>query len=628
METKLDARTLTNRGISRRAFTCAAGALAGSVALSGALGRSRSALADEAAAPVEQTYTPGTYTGSFEGNGGDVVVDVTFSEHAIDAIEVTSQSETPIVAEGALEQLPQLIIEKQSLGIDTMTGATITSAAILNAVAAAAEQAGADLDALWASVDEEPSTEVVEMTADAVVVGAGAAGMAATIRLQELGLHAVLVEKTYRTGGCISVSGGNQVVTCSDLQVEAGVSDDSPESMIEDFQANGEDMCVPELIELYSKNVGETTNWLNTYCGVAYNMEGGLHNLAEYSHNRELAYDGGGEGACRALRVALDASGADVLLDTSIQGIVMSEGAVSGIQATGKDGTTYNISAPAVILTTGGYGASSTWLPESLADSLYYGLTTSTGDGLTVATAEDVNAATLMLEYAKQYPNGVEVSAGRAKSTIDGNLLVWPMSAILVSPEGERVVNEHASNHDILEVELQQKDSTLYLFMDAENYAVWETKLPGTGFNMDHVAEWLEANGSTTPVFAHGETVEDVAERVGMDPATLVATVEDYNAGVRAGQDEFGRDGDYLKMEIGEGEYYMVEQKPRYATTMGGLVVNTSLQVENTDGEVIGGLYAAGEVVGGVMGSNSPSGANNGWALTSGKLAAEAIANA
>ncbi len=509
-----------------------------------------------------------------------------------------------------------------------MTGATITSAAILNAVAAAAEQAGADLDALWTSVDEEPSTEVVEMTADAVVVGAGAAGMAATIRLQELGLHAVLVEKTYRTGGCISVSGGNQVVTCSDLQVEAGVSDDSPESMIEDFQANGEDMCVPELIELYSKNVGETTNWLNTYCGVAYNMEGGLHNLAEYSHNRELAYDGGGEGACRALRVALDASGADVLLDTSIQGIVMSEGAVSGIQATGKDGTTYNISAPAVILTTGGYGASSTWLPESLADSLYYGLTTSTGDGLTVATAEDVNAATLMLEYAKQYPNGVEVSAGRAKSTIDGNLLVWPMSAILVSPEGERVVNEHASNHDILEVELQQKDSTLYLFMDAENYAVWETKLPGTGFNMDHVAEWLEANGSTTPVFAHGETVEDVAERVGMDPATLVATVEDYNAGVRAGQDEFGRDGDYLKMEIGEGEYYMVEQKPRYATTMGGLVVNTSLQVENTDGEVIGGLYAAGEVVGGVMGSNSPSGANNGWALTSGKLAAEAIANA
>ncbi len=613
------------RLVSRRAFTIGAGALGASLALASQMGATRRALGEEA---VEQTYTPGTYTGSFEGNGGDVVVDVTFSEHAIDSIEVTSQSETPIVAEGALERLPQQIIEKQSLGIDGMTGATITSAAILNAVAAAAEQAGADMDALWASPASEPSTEVVEMTADAIVVGAGAAGMAATIRLQELGKKAVLVEKTYRTGGCISVSGGNQVVTCSDLQVEAGVSDDSAESMIEDFQANGEDMCVPELIELYANNVGETTNWLNTYCGVEYNMEGGLHNLAEYSHNRELAYADGGAGACISLRAALEASGAEVLLDTSIQSITMTDGAVSGIVATGKDGTTYNIAAPAVILTTGGYGASSEWLPESLADSLYYGLTTSTGDGLTVATAQDVNAATRMLEYAKQYPNGVEVSEGRAKSTIDGNLLVWPMSAILVSPEGERVVNEHASNHDILEVELQQENSTLYLFMDAENYAVWETKLPGTGFNMDHVAEWLEANGSTTPVFAHGETIEEVAEHVGIDPEVLVATVEDYNAGVQAGVDEFGRDGDYLKMEIGEGEYYMVEQKPRYATTMGGLVVNTSLQVESADGEVIGGLYAAGEVVGGVMGSNSPSGANNGWALTSGKLAAEAIANA
>ena len=94
-----------------------------------------------------------------------------------------------------------------------------------------------------------------------------------------------------------------------------------------------------------------------------------------------------------------------------------------------------------------------------------------------------------------------------------------------------------------------------------------------------------------------------------------------------AGNDEdFGRSADYMTMAIGDGPYYLVEQKPRFATTMGGLVVNASLQVENTDGDVIPGLDAAGEVVGGVMGDDSPSGANNGWALTAGKLAAEAIA--
>jgi fumarate reductase flavoprotein subunit len=288
-----------------------------------------------------------------------------------------------------------------------------------------------------------------------------------------------------------------------------------------------------------------------------------------------------------------------------------------------EDGTTYQVHAGSVVLATGGYGNSTRWLTEELLeDSLYYGLTTSTGDGLSVAV-DDVDAATRMIEYAKLYPNGVEVSEHRAKSTIDGNLVVWPMSTILVSPEGERVVNEKASNHDILEVELQQTGSMLFLLMDAANYEAWSAKLPGTGFNMDLVAQWLEENGESTPIFAHGETLEDLAGRVGIDPEVLVTTVEDYNAGVRAGADEFGRSGDYLQMEIGDGPYYMVEQKPRYATTMGGLVINDALEVQSADGASIAGLYAAGEVVGGVMGSNSPSGANNAWAITSGKLAAE-----
>ena len=417
------------------------------------------------------------------------------------------------------------------------------------------------------------------------------------------------------------------MVTGSELQVEAGVDDDTADSMVEDFQKNGEDLCVPELIDLYANHVGETTDWLNQDHNVEYNMDGGLHDLAEYSHNRELAYLGGGAGATETLREEIANCGADVLTCTSIQSLIVEDGKVVGVVAKAEDGTTYNIHASGVILATGGYGASSKWKPESLANSLYYGLTTSTGDGLTVAT-EDVNAGTRMLEYAKQYPNGVEVSEGRAKSTIDGNLVVWPMSAILVSPEGERVVNEKASNHDILEVELQQTNSMLYLFMDAENWAAWYEKLPGTGFNMDSVAQWLDENGSGTPCFAHGETVADVAERVGIDPEVLQTTVDDYNAGVDAGEDEFGRTGDYLKMKIGDGEYYMVEQKPRYATTMGGIVINEGLQVEDADGNVIDGLYAAGEFVGGVMGSNSPSGANNGWALTSGKLAAEAACEA
>lgn len=597
------------------------------LALSGLMACAPKAATDANGESPQASYTPGTYTGVGTGNGGDITVEVTFSENAIESIEVVSQTETQTVAAGTLESLPTSIIENQSLGIDTVTGATLSSMGLINAVADAVEQAGGDVNALKQPLDKETSTEIVDMEADAVVVGAGGAGMAATIRLQELGKQVILVEKTYRLGGSISVSGGNQVVTGSKLQAEAGVTDDTAESMVEDFQANGEGICVPDLISLYANNVGATTDWVHEYCGVEYNMEGGLHDLAEYSHDRELAYEGGGAGATEHLRKAVADSGAEVMTCTTAESLIVENGAVTGVVAKGEDGTTYNIHAASVVLATGGYGNSDDWLTDELKnDSLYYGLTTSTGDGLTMATADDVNAATLMLEYAKQYPNGVEVSAGRAKSTIDGNLLVWPMSTILVNPEGERVVNEKASNHDILEVELQQTDSMLYLLMDQENYDVWSSKLPNTGFNQKAVEGYLEANGTSTPVFAHADSIAELAGIVGMDPAVLQATVDDYNAGVEAGTDEFGRSGDYLKTKIGEGPYYLVEQKPRYATTMGGLVVNTSLQVQNVDGETIDGLYAAGEVVGGVMGSNSPSGANNGWALTSGKLAAESIA--
>lgn len=570
-------------------------------------------------------YTAGTYTGVGVGNGGDITVEVTFSEDAIESIDIVSESETPTIASIAYETLPATIIEHQSLGVDTVAGATLTTMGVKNAVSDAVKQAGGDVKALESAPGQPTSTEVIDKSADTVVIGGGAAGMSAAIRLQEQGKSVILVEKTARLGGSVSISGGNQVIAGSALQAEEGVSDDSAESMIEDFQKNGEDMCVPELIGLYANNVGASTDWLNQYVGIEYAT--GLHDLAEYSHNRELAYEGGGAGAAESFKTAVAHSGAEVLLNTTAETLVTdSEGAVTGVTATGQDGTTYNLSAGSVIIATGGYGNADEWLTEELQSALYYGLMSSTGDGLSMATADDVDAATRMLEYAKQYPNGVEISPGRAKSTIDGNILVWAMSGILVNAEGERVVNEKASNHDILHVELQQTDSMLYLLMDQENFDVWREKLTDTGFNQQAVDGWLEANGSSNPIFAHADSLEGLAEIMGMDADALKETVTKYNAGVEAGEDEFGRTGDYLTTEIGDGPYYLIEQKPRYASTMGGLVVNEALQVMNSSGTAITGLYAAGEVVGGVHGSNSPSGANNGWAITSGKLVADSIA--
>ena len=567
-------------------------------------------------------YTPGTYTGTAAGKNGDVKVEVTFSANAIDSVKVVEHSETAGISDGAIENIPAAIVENQSLAVDTVSGATITSDAILKAVADAVAQAGGDVEALKNAAAPAGEKEAKELSADVIVVGGGGAGMAAATRLAQLGKSVILVEKSGFLGGAISVSGGNQVVMGSQLQIDNGVADDSVESMVADFEANGANKNNKEILTLFAENVGATTDWLVASCGVTF--EEGLHQLGEYSHNRELAYTGGGAGFAEAMRKAVEEAGVQVLLNTKAESLIADNGTVTGVKAASSDAD-YTLTAGNVVLATGGYGANKDMLTDEMKSALYYGPASSTGEGIQMAQA--VGAQTANMEYGKRYPNGIEVSEGMAKSTIAGNIVGWTMSAILVNKDGNRVVNEKASNRTILEEELKQEGGELYLLLDAETFEAWKAKLAPAGISDADIEKYLEANGTTTPVFAHGETLEEAAAAAGINADNLKATVEKYNGFVAKGSDDdFGRAATYLTKTIGEGPYYIVEQKPRFATTMGGLVINTSMQVLNEAGEPISGLYAAGENCGQVMGDDSPSGANNAWALTSGKLAADAIA--
>ena len=567
-------------------------------------------------------YTPGTYTGTAAGKNGDVKVEVTFSANAIDSVKVVEHSETAGISDGAIENIPTAIVENQSLAVDTVSGATVTSDAILKAVADAVAQAGGDVEALKNAAAPAGEKEAKELSADVIVVGGGGAGMAAATRLAQLGKSVILVEKSGFLGGAISVSGGNQVVMGSQLQIDNGVADDSVESMVADFEANGANKNNKEILTLFAENVGATTDWLVANCGITF--EEGLHQLGEYSHNRELAYTGGGAGFAEAMRKAVEEAGVQVLLNTKAESLIADNGTVTGVKAASSDAD-YTLTAGDVVLATGGYGANKDMLTDEMKSALYYGPASSTGEGIQMAQA--VGAQTANMEYGKRYPNGIEVSEGMAKSTIAGNIVGWTMSAILVNKDGNRVVNEKASNRTILEEELKQEGGELYLLLDAETFEAWKAKLAPAGISDADIEKYLEANGTTTPVFAHGETLEEAAAAAGINADNLKATVEKYNGFVAKGSDDdFGRAATYLTKAIGEGPYYIVEQKPRFATTMGGLVINTSMQVLNEADEPISGLYAAGENCGQVMGDDSPSGANNAWALTSGKLAADAIA--
>lgn len=567
--------------------------------------------------------TPGTYEASAEGHNGAVHVSVTVSEDTIENVEVKDHSETSGLADEAIQLIPSQIVEYQTLSTDVVSGATYTTVAIREAVKNCIKQAGGNPDAYNAKIPNDEKGQEEELSSDVIVVGGGAAGMAATIRLEEAGKSVILVEKTSSLGGTIRVSGGNQVVQGSKVQKEAGVTNDSAKSMEEDFLKNGDQLNDTELLGIYAKNVGAATDWLSDDVGVRYNMEGGLHQLAEYTMDRELAYDGGGAGAAKTLSDKVNATDANVLLNTTAKHLIVKNGKVTGVEAESQKGKKYTLKADAVILATGGYGNNNDLLPASARNGLFYGLDSSNGEGLVMAV-EDANAGTTHMEYMKEYPNGVETSKKHAKSTIAGNITAFSKAAILVNQKGERVVNEKASNHDILNALKKQLGETLYLVMDEATFNEWKTKLAAAGLSEDMIDAYVTNNGKSEPVFTMGANAKQAAEAAGIDGDALAKTIEKFNTYVENGEDkDFNRAKEYLTSTFVEGNIYIVEQKARYATTMGGLDVDGNLQVVDTNGKGIDGLYAAGEIIGGVMGNDSPSGANNGWALTSGKYVAD-----
>lgn len=572
-------------------------------------------------------FKAGTYTAKAPGIHGEVTVEVTFTADKIANIKVVKHEETVGVGSKAVEVLPGHMTEAQSPNVDGVTGATITTTAIRTAVSDCVKQAGVDPATLVPLVVKAKGGEKT-LTTDMVVVGGGGSGMSATIRGRMNGLDVILVEKMPYIGGAAAISGGQVVAQGSKLQKAFGSTEDSPESMIKDFMANGHNLNDPAKISLYAHNVGATIDWLHEKVGVKF-IPNNLPFLAEYSHRRALEFQGGAKTMAQHLREVIAGNGAQVYYSTRVNKLLTNEtGRVVGVEATDDNGVKYTIKAKATLLTTGGFGNNKDMLSEPVKSALYYGPVSSTGDGHKMAMA--LGAKTQLMEYGKRYPNGIEVAPGIAKSTIYANVGAFDQAGILVDVNGKRFVNEKASNRHILDPMMQTPNHQAYVFMDQKSWEGFYKRLPETGVSHEDADKFLAANGTMKPLFAKADTIEGVAKIAGVNADNLKATVKRYNEFVTAKKDaDFARPVQYMKAKIAaEGPYYIVEQKPRFATTMGGLCTNDNLNVVKNDGSVIPGLYAAGELVGGVMGDDSPAGANVGWALTSGRVAADAITKA
>lgn len=571
------------------------------------------------------SYKAGTYTASAQGMGGPVQVEVEFTSSAIKAIRIVGQvKETPGIGTTALEKLPPQIVENQSLGVSAISGASKSSAAVLTAVADCVRQAGGDPAALMA-VPLKKAAKGAEKTleTDLAIVGAGGAGQVATLRASSLGKKVVLLEKMPFVGGAAAINGGTVVIQGSKLQKELGVKDDSPEIMRQDLLKNGHNLNDKGKLNLYVNNVGPTIDWLLEQ-GLLIDTKAGFTNEAEYSKPRCIRWVGGAPANMKLMYDLVQKTSSQVFTGTKAEELIVENGAVVGVKAVGNDGTTYTIKSKAVLLATGGFGYAKDMLTGALKQSLYYGPVSSTGDGHKMAKA--VGAKLQLMEYGKIYPNGVEVAPGIAKSTIWANKNAFEKgSGILVDRKGKRVISETASNNAIKQVELKQPGAKLFILMDQPTFDSFKQGLYIGGITEAEVNKWIAQDGKGTPQLVKADTIEAAAQKVGVDGKTLKDQVTRYNGFVKAGKDsDFDRPVKFMNKTVSsEGPFYIIEQQPRFATTMGGVVTNDSFNVLDINGKPIKGLFAAGELVGGSMGDDSPPGGNMGWAVTSGKLAAE-----
>ena len=571
----------------------------------------------------------GDFTGTAKGFGGDVSVTLTLTDGAITGCTAEGKEETQGVGSEAIAKMPGAIAESGSIAVDGVSGATITSTAIKEAAAAALTAAGLNPDDYKTAVENNATAEDSTVDADVVVVGAGGAGMTAAITAAAEGKSVVILESQSMVGGnSVRATGGmnagktvyqdenefgesagvektlktaaekyadNETITAlaktvseqwAAYQANPTGYFDSVELMELDTMIGGKGINDPELVETLCANSADAIDWLDEH-GIT------LHNVSSFGGasvkriHRPVNAEGKtvsvGSYMIPLLQENCEKAGVKMMLDTTATEILTdANGAAVGVKATGASGETVTVNAKAVVLATGGFGANLDMVAKYKPELKGFMTTNAPGiQGQGIEMAEAIGAATVDMDQIQIHPTVEANTAALITEGLRGD------GAILINEEGQRFIDEVGTRDVVSAAEIAQTGSYSWLVVDQAMA------------DASSVIQGYIKKGYTVT----GATYEELGKAMGVDAAAFAETMEKWNGYVEAKNDpDFGRTS--FANPLNTAPYYAVKVTAGVHHTMGGLKINANTEVLNEKGEVIPGLFAAGEVTGGVHGAN------------------------
>ena len=654
---------------------------------------------------VTAAAEPAVYTGSARGMQGDVVVNVTIDDGKITAIEYEQYPETENITYVARDRIPAQIIEHQTLAVDSVTGATFASFAIVTAVKNAVKASGQDVPALTADAWKEPAGPDETWDTDVLVMGGGGAGLAAAITAAENGANVILIEKSSVMGGNTMVAGAAYNAVDPGAQSTAiltpaqktamdsylALTPDDPDLKFDVYPEWKEvlEQLQKDITEFYAANEGKTPGVdMPGFDSIALHMwhcyTGGMRQLldgsyiapkielartlaenalgsfewmgsiglnAAYGEGAKLStvlgamwprthsFMSGAERIPQLIKVA-EEKGVKIYTETRGTELIVSDaGKVVGAKAEKANGTKITINtAKGVVLATGGYCANPAmvkeydnyWGDDLTTHTLSTNLGTNEGDGIVMATA--IGADTFGLGVAQMMP-----SSSPVKGTMTDGIWADAAEQIWIDGNGNRFVNEYAERDVLAKASLALDGGIFYIiYAGRGDITKPEVALTGTDYNA-RVAAMVEGGH-----IWYGSTLSELAEATktaaaGCTPAfteeKLRETIEKYNEYVKNQKDDdFGKEviAGAIDLAAIEADPNMgICISPRKASlhhTMGGVCIDTQTRVLRADGTAIEGLWAAGEVTGGIHAGNRLGGNAIADIFTFGRIAGEQAA--